>query len=213
MKKKNYFLYCRCSSRSQRTISQERTLKKAYPDGIVFKEKLSGVSKRRPEREKMLEQLDENSVAVCTRMSRLSRSLSDMVSVMETIRSKGADVIFLHENIDTTTSQGRLVFGLMNVINSYSRELIAHACKEGRDAAEEKEGFDRWGRPDKFSPEQKQHVRDLRKQKKSYNEIVKLTGISRASVYLILKPKKRKQFNNALREARNQKKADETLKT
>jgi len=213
MKKKNYFLYCRCSSRSQRTISQERTLKKAYPDGIVFKEKLSGVSKRRPEREKMLEQLDENSVAVCTRMSRLSRSLSDMFSVMETIRSKGADVIFLHENIDTTTSQGRLVFGLMNVINSYSRELIAHACKEGRDAAEAKEGFDRWGRPDKFSPEQKQHVRDLRKQKKSYNEIVKLTGISRASVYLILKPKKRKQFNNALREARNQKKADETLKT
>ena len=134
----------------------------------------------------MLEQLDENSVVVCTRMSRLSRSLSDMFSVMETIRSKGADVIFLHENIDTTTSQGRLVFGLMNVINSYSRELIAHACKEGRDAAEEKEGFDRWGRPDKFTPEQKQHVRDLRKQNKSYNDIVKLTGISRASVYLIM---------------------------
>ena len=211
--KKNYLLYARCSSKSQRTTSQKRTLKEAYPDGEIFEEKLSGVSKRRPERERMLEQLDENSVIVCTRMSRLSRSLSDMFSVMSLIRSKKSDVIFIHENIDTTTSHGRLVFGLMNVINSYQRELIADSVAEGRRAKEAQEGFDRWGRPDKFSPEQKQHVRDLRKQNKSYNDIVKLTGISRASVYLILKPKKRKQFNNALREARNQKKADETLKT
>jgi len=211
--KVNYLLYARCSSKSQSTASQKRTLKKAYPDGIIFEEKLSGVSKRRPERERMIEQLDESSVVVCTRMSRLSRSLSDMFTVMETIQSKGADVVFLHENIDTTTNHGKLVFGLMAVINAYQKELINESCKEGREAAEAKEGFDRWGRPDKFSPEQKQHVRDLRKQKKSYNEIVKLTGISRASVYLILKPKKRKQFNNALREARNQKKADETLKT
>jgi len=211
--KVNYLLYARCSSKSQSTASQKRTLKKAYPDGIIFEEKLSGVSKRRPERERMIEQLDENSVVVCTRMSRLSRSLSDMFTVMETIQSKGADVVFLHENIDTTTNHGKLVFGLMAVINAYQKELINESCKEGREAAEAKEGFDRWGRPDKFSPEQKRHVRDLRKQKKSYNEIVKLTGISRASVYLILKPKKRKQFNNALREARNQKKADETLKT
>ena len=211
--KVNYLLYARCSSKSQSTASQKRTLKKAYADGIMFEEKLSGVSKRRPERERMIEQLDENSVVVCTRMSRLSRSLSDMFTVMETIQSKGADVVFLHENIDTTTNHGKLVFGLMAVINAYQKELINESCKEGREAAEAKEGFDRWGRPDKFSPEQKQHVRDLRKQKKSYNDIVKLTGISRASVYLILKPKKRKQFNNALREARNQKKADETLKT
>jgi|TARA_B100000959_G_scaffold280229_1_gene341693 DNA invertase Pin-like site-specific DNA recombinase len=211
--KKNYLLYARCSSKSQRTTSQKRTLKEAYPDGEIFEEKLSGVSKRRPERERMLEQLDENSVIVCTRMSRLSRSLSDMFSVMSLIRSKKSDVIFIHENIDTTTSHGRLVFGLMNVINSYQRELIADSVAEGRRAKEAQEGFDRWGRPDKFTPEQKQHVRDLRKQNKSYNDIVKLTGISRASVYLILKPKKRKQFNNALREARNQKKADETLKT
>ncbi len=211
--KVNYLLYARCSSKSQSTASQKRTLKKAYADGIMFEEKLSGVSKRRPERERMIEQLDENSVVVCTRMSRLSRSLSDMFTVMETIQSKGADVVFLHENIDTTTNHGKLVFGLMAVINAYQKELINESCKEGREAAEAKEGFDRWGRPDKFSPEQKQHVRDLRNQKKSYNEIVKLTGISRASVYLILKPKKRKQFNNALREARNQKKADETLKT
>ena len=211
--KKNYFLYCRCSSKSQSTASQKRTLKKAYPDGIIFEEKLSGISKHRPERERMIEQLDENSVVVCTRMSRLSRSLSDMFTVMETIRSKGADVVFLHENIDTTTSQGVLIFNLMAVINSYSRELIAHACKEGREAAEAKEGFDRWGRPDKIKPKQKKHVRDLRKQKKSYNDIVNLTGISRASVYLILNPEKRLQYNSGAREQRKLKKANENLKS
>ena len=75
-----------------------------------------------------------------------------------------------------------------------------------------KEGFDRWGRPDKIKKEKKQLVRDLKKQGKSYNDIVKLTGISRASVYLILKPEKRSQFNETLKEARNQKKSEETLK-
>ncbi len=210
--KKNYFLYCRCSSKSQKTDSQKRTLKKSYPDGIVYEEKLSGVSKRRPEREKMIEEIDEHSVIVCTRMSRLSRSLSDMFSVMETIRLKGANVVFLHENIDTTTSTGTLVFNLMAVINNYQRELINESCREGREAAEKKVGFDRWGRPDKIKPEQKQLVRDLKKQGKSYNDIVELTGISRSSVYLILKPKKRSQFRENLKEARNQRKADENLK-
>tara|TARA_R110002020_G_scaffold380642_1_gene591823 strand:- start:1449 stop:2090 length:642 start_codon:yes stop_codon:yes gene_type:complete len=213
MKKKNYFLYCRSSSKSQKTISQERTLKEAYPDGVIFKEKLSGVSKHRPEREKMIEQLDKHSVIVCTRMSRLSRSLSDLFSVMETIRAKGANVVFLHENMDTTTNQGVLIFNLMAVINSYNRELINISCREGREAAEAKEGFDRWGRPDKINPDQKQLVRDLKKQGKSYNDIVKLTGISRASVYLILKPKKRNQFRQNLKEARNVKKETENFKS
>lgn len=212
MKAKKYYLYARCSSKTQKTDSQKRTLKKAYPDGIVFEEKLSGVSKRRPERERMIEQLDGCSVVVCARMSRLSRSLTDMFTVMETIRSKGADVVFLHENIDTTTSHGKLVFGLMAVINAYQKELINDSCREGREAAEKKEGFDRWGRPDKIKPEQKQLVRDLKKQGKSYNDIVKLTGISRASVYLILKPKKRRQYNETLKEFRNLKKSEDSLK-
>ena len=212
MNDKKYYLYCRCSSKSQKTDSQRRTLKKAFPEGIVFEEKLSGVSKTRPERQKIIDQLDDNSVLVCTRMSRLSRSLSDLFSVMETIRAKGANVIFLKEQIDTTTNTGTLVFNLMAVINNYQRELINDSCREGREAAEKKEGFDRWGRPDKIKKEKKQLVRDLKKQGKSYNDIVKLTGISRASVYLILKPEKRSQFNENLKEARNQKKSEETLK-
>ena len=212
MKDKKYYLYCRCSSKSQKTDSQKRTLKKAFPEGIVFEEKLSGISKKRPERQKIIDQLDENSVLVCTRLSRLSRSLSDLFSVMETIRAKGANVIFLKEQIDTTTSTGTLVFNLMAVINNYQHELINDSCREGREAAEKKEGFDRWGRPDKIKKEKKQLVRDLKKQGKSYNDIVKLTGISRASVYLILKPEKRSQFNENLKEARNQKKSEETLK-
>ena len=145
MNDKKYYLYCRCSSKSQKTDSQKRTLKKAFPEGIVFEEKLSGISKKRPERQKIIDQLDENSVLVCTRLSRLSRSLSDLFSVMETIRAKGANVIFLKEQIDTTTNTGTLVFNLMAVINNYQRELINDSCREGREAAEKKEGFDRWG--------------------------------------------------------------------
>ena len=193
--------------------SQVRTLREAYPQGELFAEKLSGVSKTRPERERMLEQLDENSIIVCTRMSRLSRSLSDMFSCMEIIAKKRAHVHFIHENIDTSTTHGRLVFGIMASINSYQKELINEACAEGRAAKEAKPGFDRWGRPDKISPEKKQHDKDLKEQGKTYNQIVEMTGISRASVYLILKPNKRKQFNNTLKETRMLEKEKNTLKT
>ena len=134
MKDKKYYLYCRCSSKSQKTDSQKRTLKKAFPEGIVFEEKLSGVSKTRPERQKIIDQLDENSVLVCTRMSRLSRSLSDLFSVMETIRAKGANVIFLKEQIDTSlpgsaergAAEARMV--TQQVIESHSKEKVGTAC-------------------------------------------------------------------------------------
>ena len=105
----------------------------------------------------MIEQLDENSCIVVTRMSRLSRSLSDLFDVMETIEAKGSDIVFLKENIDTTTSQGRLAFNLMACINSYTRELISESCREGRAAKEEDPNFEGWGRPDKWDKRKKSH--------------------------------------------------------
>ena len=213
MKKKNYFLYCRCSDRSQSTTSQKRELKKAYPTGVFFEEKISGVSQVRPQREKMIEQLDENSCIVVTRMSRLSRSLSDLFDVMATIAAKGSDIVFLKENIDTTTSQGRLAFNLMACINSYTRELISESCREGRAAKEEDPNFEGWGRPDKWDKRKKSHIRKLKREGKSIKDIVNLTGVPRSTVYLILKPEKRDAFNGNLKEAINQKKNSKVLVT
>ena len=108
-----YHLYCRVSHKSQNLASQIRTLKESYPEGELYQEKLSGISKTRPERDRMIASLEPGDCVVCIRMSRLSRSMTDLFNVVEEIAVKGANIRFIHENIDTTTSHGRLVFGVM----------------------------------------------------------------------------------------------------
>jgi hypothetical protein len=105
-----YHLYCRVSHKSQNLASQIRTLKESYPEGELYQEKLSGISKTRPERDRMIASLEPGDCVVCIRMSRLSRSMTDLFNVVEQIAVKGANIRFIHENIDTTTSHGRLVF-------------------------------------------------------------------------------------------------------
>ena len=61
----------------------------------------------------MIASLEPGDCVVCIRMSRLSRSMTDLFNVVEEIAVKGANIRFIHENIDTTTSHGRLVFGVM----------------------------------------------------------------------------------------------------
>ena len=78
-----FHLYARVSDKSQNLDSQTRKLKETYPEGILYAEKLSGVSKSRPERERMLEALEPNDIVVCIRMSRLSRSITDLFNVVD----------------------------------------------------------------------------------------------------------------------------------
>ncbi len=188
-----YHLYARCSDRSQNLASQVRTLKEAHPDGKLFQEKLSGVSKSRPERGRMIEALKPGDCVVCIRMSRLSRSMADLFQVVAEIEAKGANLRFIHEDIRTDTSHGRLVFGIMAAINSYQRELINESCDAGRKAA--LAAGTKFGRPAKITDEQKKLVLRLRKEGKTYAQIMDATGIKRSTLYLILKPEKRKQYN------------------
>jgi DNA invertase Pin-like site-specific DNA recombinase len=190
-----YKLYARVSDKSQNLSSQIRDLRKAHPDGVLYQEKLSGVSRRRPEREKMLSELVAGEVVVCIRMSRLSRSMQDLFDVVAKIETKGCHVRFIHEDIRTDTSHGRLVFNIMASINSYHRELINDSCSAGRKVALEK-GV-KFGKPRKIKPAQEKLVRKLKEEGKTHAEITEATGIKKGTLYLILNPDKRKQYNKS----------------
>ena len=69
----------------------------------IFAEKISGTKKTRPELNRMIEQLRDGDVVVVTKYDRLSRSLQDLLSIVEAVRSKGAGFRSLAEDIDTTT--------------------------------------------------------------------------------------------------------------
>jgi DNA invertase Pin-like site-specific DNA recombinase len=93
----------------------------------------------------------------------------------------------LHENIDTTTSTGRLRFHIFAALAEFERELLVDRTKAGLAAAKER-GV-KAGRKPSLSPEQVDVVRTLHQAgKHTVSEIATIMGVSRATVYRSLQP-------------------------
>jgi DNA invertase Pin-like site-specific DNA recombinase len=79
------------------------------------------------------------------RYDRFARSLRHLVNALEEFRALGIDFISLHEGVDTSTPNGRLIFGIFASIAEFERELIRDRVKSGIAAARSK--GKRLGRP------------------------------------------------------------------
>ena len=70
-----------------------------------------------------------------TKYDRLSRSLRDLLDIVDTIQAQSAGFRSLAEDIDTTTPAGRLMFHVFASIAQFERERISERTKEGLEAA------------------------------------------------------------------------------
>jgi DNA invertase Pin-like site-specific DNA recombinase len=148
----------------------------------VFQEKLSGRNAERPELWECLEFLRPGDTLVVTELSRLGRSLHDLLAIVAGLRKRGIGFTSLHENLDTTTPGGRLVFHVFAALAEFIRELIVDGTREGLDAA--RAAGVRLGRPPAMTPEQVRHARDLlSRPKNTVSSIAKLLGVSRSTIY------------------------------
>src|SRR4029078_9187264 len=82
---------------------------------------------------------------VVYRYDRFARSLRQLVNALEEFRSLGIDFISLHEGVDTSTPNGRLIFGIFASIAEFERELIRDRVRSGLALA--KSQGKRLGRP------------------------------------------------------------------
>ena len=69
------------------------------------------------------------------RYDRFARRLRHLVNALEEFRSLGIEFVSLHEGVDTSTPNGRLVFGIFASIAEFERELIREPVKSGLAAA------------------------------------------------------------------------------
>lgn len=122
--------YARASTGNQNLEAQVKALEAAGAERI-YSEKISGSQLDRPELDCLLDQLRPGDVVVVAKYDRLSRSLQDLLIIVETIRNRGAGFRSLAEDIDTTTPAGRLVFHVMSSIAQFELERIAERTKEG----------------------------------------------------------------------------------
>jgi DNA invertase Pin-like site-specific DNA recombinase len=114
----------------QRNALQAKALKAAGCRRL-FEEAASGGRWDRPELQRMLEQLREGDTVVVWKLDRLSRSLKDVLHIMERIAAAGAGFRSLTESIDTTTPGGRMMMQMVGSFAEFERAMIRERTSAG----------------------------------------------------------------------------------
>ncbi len=176
--------YARVSLTEQNTTAQVTALKAAGCT-LIFKEKASGGRWDRPELQKLLSQLRRGDVLVVWKLDRLSRSLKDLLTVMEKIQENKAFFRSLTEAIDTTTPAGRMMMQMVGSFAEFERAMLKERTLIGLKAAR-KEGRI-GGRPSKLKPEQKQAILKLVKRgNKTAAQAARLFNVHPATISRLL---------------------------
>ena len=97
----------------------------------LFEEAASGGRWDRPELHRMLDQLRDGDTVVVWKLDRLSRSLKDVLHLMERIAEAGAGFRSLTENIDTTTPAGRMMMQMVGSFAEFERAMIRERTTAG----------------------------------------------------------------------------------
>jgi DNA invertase Pin-like site-specific DNA recombinase len=180
--------YARVSTRSQKDDSQVDDLT-AYGCDKIFTDTASGKLASRPELDKALAYLRAGDVLVITRLSRAMRSLKHLLALADELRERGAGLVVLKQQIDTTPPPtGRLVFHVLGAIDEFLRELIIEGTREGLEAARAR---GRTGaRKPKLSAAKAATVRRMYeatgpdgKRQHTVAEIAEAVGVHRTTVY------------------------------
>lgn len=126
--------YIRVSTQEQETARQEELMKNLGVDK-VFCEKASGKNTDRTEYKKMIEYVREGDVLYVESISRLSRSVRDLLNIVDILCDKGVEIISAKENIDTTSPQGRFVLSVFAALSELEREQTLQRQREGIEIA------------------------------------------------------------------------------
>src|SRR5690242_21918999 len=118
----------------QDTAAQVSALKEAGCTR-VYEEKASGGRWDRPELHRLLDHLRAGDVVVVWKLDRLSRSLKDLLHIMEKIGEAGAGFRSLTEHIDTTTPAGRMMMQMVGAFAEFERAMIRERTSAGLAAA------------------------------------------------------------------------------
>jgi DNA invertase Pin-like site-specific DNA recombinase len=150
--------YARVSTDDQDAAAQVAALKAAGCERI-YREKASGGRWDRPELHRLLDQLRKGDVLVVWKLDRLSRSLRDVLTIMERLADAKAGLRSLTEAIDTTTAAGRMMMQMVGAFAEFERAMLKERTKVGLDAAREEGRIG--GRRPKLTPQQQAEIRKM----------------------------------------------------
>lgn len=173
--------YARVSTQDQKPQLQIDALKGAGCERI-FDEKASGAQSERPMLKEALAFLREGDTLVVWKLDRLARSLRQLIDTIETLEARRIGLRSLTENIDTTTSGGRLVFHIFGALAEFERSIIRERTVAGLASARARGRLG--GRPRAMTPEDVAIAKTLLANREiSVKEIARRQGVSVSTLY------------------------------
>jgi DNA invertase Pin-like site-specific DNA recombinase len=182
--------YARVSTQEQTLNLQQDALLSAGCTKI-FTDTASGAKSDRKGLDEALNYVRKGDTLVVWRLDRLGRSLPHLITTMADLEERGVGFKSLTENIDTTTSGGKLIFHIFGALAEFERNLIKERTQAGLVAARArgKQG----GRPQALTPRQLGIARELYDKLHPIAEICRTLKISRATLYRYIKTGERDQ--------------------
>jgi DNA invertase Pin-like site-specific DNA recombinase len=150
--------YARVSTDDQDTAAQVAALKAAGCERM-YREKASGGRWDRPELLRLMDHLRKGDVLVVWKLDRLSRSLRDVLTIMERLAEAKAGFRSLTEAIDTTTPAGRMMMQMVGAFAEFERAMLKERTKAGLDAARQDGRIG--GRRPKLSRQQQAEIKKM----------------------------------------------------
>ena len=175
--------YARVSSIGQNLDLQLEKLRE-YGCDEIFQEKISGRTAARPKLNECLRYVRGGDVLVITRLDRLARSTLDLHRILEELQKNKVGFVVLDQAIDTTSSDGMLVFGILAAVAEFEVHLRKERQAEGISRARN-EGV-RFGPPSKLTEDQIAGLRRERAAGVRIRDLSEKYGLSRASIYRLL---------------------------
>ena len=173
--------YARVSTQDQKPELQLDALKAAGCEKI-FEEKASDAQRERSHLTAALDYMRKGDTLVVWKLDRLARSLKQLIETVEMLEERSVGFRSLTENIDTTTSGGRLIFHIFGALAEFERSIIRERTKAGLDAARARGRVG--GRPPALSDDDIAAARALLADGSiTTREVAKRLGVSVSTVY------------------------------
>ena len=180
--------YARVSTDDQDPALQTDALEGAGC-GRIFTETASGAHRDRPELRAALDFLREGDALVVWKLSRLARSIAQVIKTAAELERRGIALNVLSRNIDTSTPEGRLFFHVTAAFDEFQREIIVENTRAGLEAARRRGR--RGGRPSVMDGEKRKLAEAMLRDTRNFpfvGDVIDQLEIGRTAFYRYFPP-------------------------
>jgi DNA invertase Pin-like site-specific DNA recombinase len=146
----------------------------------IFTDKVSGIAKKRPGRDLAIRQCREGDTLVVWKLDRISRSLLDLLTLLDRLTASGVKFKSLTETLDISGPMGRAVVAILGAVAQLERDMIQQRSRAGVARAIER-GV-KFGQPTIFTPEVQAKVWQWIHDGESVKDVAKRLGCHEGTV-------------------------------